>query len=98
MVKLKTEDIYKELLSIGERDGEEAARKFLAEHLSEFPEDIQGKVTLAFFEEALQNSLGEKKQVVKVVEEALNTIEKIQKDKNALQDKLKILKIKESLK
>ena len=41
---------FSEVVALGDED---AARKFLADNLKKFPQDVQDKIISAFFQEAL---------------------------------------------
>lgn len=61
----KFDELYSEFQKIVASGDEATARKFLTDHMTEFPEDIQGKIALAFLEEGLQKRNDDAKRIVK---------------------------------
>jgi len=83
------EDLYKEFMVFVEKNDEEGARKFLIDNLQKFPEDVQDKLTFAFFEEALMKEAEGKKEIAEMQKQGLEAISQIEKAKKILKDKEK---------
>ncbi|MBI2631286.1 hypothetical protein HYW73_03700 [Candidatus Nomurabacteria bacterium] len=83
------ENLYSEFLGYAERNDEAGARKFLIDNLQKFPEDIQDKITFAFFEEALQGETAGVKEIALMQKEGLEAMNQIDKAKKILEDKIK---------
>jgi len=72
---------------------EEGARRFLIDNFAKFPEEVQEKLTFAFFEEALKGKVG----VAKMREAGIDAIDQIDKAKGILEDKAKIESLRSDL-
>ena len=55
--------LYEQFRQVVLSGAEDEAKKFLADHLKEFPEKMQGEILLAFFEEGLSKTLEDKKKI-----------------------------------
>ncbi|MDD5068555.1 MAG: hypothetical protein PHS53_04050 [Candidatus Pacebacteria bacterium] len=97
MSEKKLGELYKKFLAVANTEGEDAARKFLTDHFSDFPEDIQSKITSAFFEESLQDEALEKKQITGIQTEALDAMSQLEKMKRVLEDALRIKNLQSEL-
>ena len=73
-----------------DKDDEQGARSFLIDNLQKFPEDIQDKLTLTFFEEALTKKTEGIKEIAQMQKEGLDAMSQIDKAKKILEDKKKI--------
>lgn len=90
-------DIFAEFQSVLDKGNEAEARQFLADNLLRFPEDVQEKITFAFFEEALSNQVTEMEGVKKVEKEASELFTSITKEKKELENEIKVQDIKKDL-
>lgn len=72
-----------------EKNDEEGAKKFLLDNFQKFPEDVQDKLTLAFFEEALMGGAENATAIAEMQKEGLNAMNQISKAKRILEDKKK---------
>ena len=73
-----------------ESGNEERARKFLAEHLKEFPEDIQAEIAFSFLEEGVEETAAMVASESNLEREATDYARMLQKVKRVLEDKLKV--------
>ncbi len=80
-----------------EKDDEAGARKFLVDNLQKFPEEMQEKLTFAFFEEALMDKTKGMKEIAEMQKEGLEAMGKIDKAKKNLEDQIKIKNLKDKL-
>jgi len=90
-------DLYNEFLVYVNNDDEAGARKFLIDNLQKFPEEVQDKLTFAFFEEALMNDTKGIKEVANMQKEGLEAMSQIDKAKKILEDKIKIKDLRSKL-
>jgi len=91
------QDLYSEFLTYVERDDEAGARKFLIDNLSKFPEEVQDKLTFAFFEDALRHDLEGTPELAEMQKEGLEAMNQIDKAKKILEDKIKIANLRSKL-
>src|SRR3989338_9108143 len=82
-------DLYNEFLAYADKGDEACARKFLLDNLQKFPDDVQGKLTFAFFEEALNNATEGMDDVAGMQKEGIDALNQIAKAKKVLEDKIK---------
>ncbi len=92
-----TNSLYNEFARLVELGDEAKVRQFVVDHFQEFPEDIQGKLTLAFFEEALSNEAETTGSVSSIKDAGASALQDMVKIKGELEDKLKVINIKEDL-
>lgn len=90
-------DLYNEFLVYVNKDDEAGARAFLIDNLQKFPEEVQGKLTFAFFEEALMDKTKGIKDIAEIQREGLEAMSQIDKAKKILEDKIKIEDLRSSL-
>ena len=91
------EDLYKEFMVYVDKDDEEGARKFLLDNFQKFPEDIQDKLTFAFFEEALLDETKGMKDIADMQKQGLEALSQIDKVRKILEDKKKIEDLRSNL-
>ncbi len=91
------EDLYNQFLVYVNKDDEQGARKFLIDNLQKFPEDIQEKLTFAFFEEALMKETEGRKDIAEMQKGGLEAMSQIDKAKKVLEDKRKVEDLRSSL-
>lgn len=89
--------LYDEFMVYVNKDDEQGARKFLVDNLKKFPEDIQDKLTFAFFEEAMMNETKGIKEVAQMQEQGLDAMSQIDKAKKILEEKKKIEDLRHNL-
>jgi hypothetical protein len=85
---------FREILDTGT---EEQAQKFLTDHMGEFPEDMQQTITLALFENGLNEAAESQVAVDNFKQEGIEIIDELEKGKRILDDKLKILDLQEKI-
>jgi hypothetical protein len=90
-------NLYNEFLTYVDKDDEAGARKFLIDNLTKFPEEVQEKLTFAFFEEALMNDVKTMQAVTEMQKEGLEAMSQIDKAKKVLEDQLKIKDLRDKL-
>ncbi len=78
--------------------GDEAqARKFIIDHLKEFPEKMQDSLTVAFLEEALAKKNAEDNFLLEFQKEGVSTLDTLEKAKQDLEKSSKLAEIKENI-
>ncbi|MFA6077005.1 MAG: hypothetical protein WC735_02935 [Candidatus Paceibacterota bacterium] len=90
-------DLYNEFLGYVNKDDEAGARKFLVDNLQKFPEEVQEKLTFAFFEEALMSEVKGVKEIAEMQKQGLEAMSQIDKAKKILEDQAKIKDLKAKL-
>lgn len=90
-------DLYNEFLTYVNKDDEAGARKFLTDNFKKFPQEVQDKLTFAFFEEALTNETEGMEEISELQKEGLEALSQIDKVKKIIADKLKIKDLKSKL-
>ncbi len=70
--------LYNDLQQVIAGGNEEAIKKFVMDHITEFPEDVQGKLMLGFFEEGLNKANDDKKLVNDFQNDCLKTIRELE--------------------
>jgi hypothetical protein len=97
MANRTLEELYNEVLNIGESGGEQAAKDFIIKNLNEFPEEEKNSIIVAFVEEALTEQKEGGDAVAAFQQEGLAKFKEMVAEKKMLEDKDKMLEIKESL-
>jgi hypothetical protein len=82
-------DLYNEFISYTDKNDEQGARDFLVNNLQKFPEDVQDRLTFIFFEEAIKNEAEKIENIASMQKQGLDTINRIDKIKKILEDKIK---------
>ena len=67
-----------QLRTLVENGTEEEVRAFIAQHLSEFPEDFQKEITVALFREALQEEIRERDAIIEIKQKVVEVIDAIE--------------------
>ena len=93
----KTEELYNGLQAILERGSEEEARAFIDAHANEFPEEVQQKIALALFEEALEESSAARALRNDLQKQGLDAVARLDSGQRSLEDQMKIKELKEKL-
>jgi len=91
------EHLQKEFIKLLKEGDEQAARRFLVEHLKEFPQETQDAIIMSFVEEALGKSAEEAKLIADFQESGLREIDELEKSKQQLEEKKKMIELKESM-
>lgn len=90
-------DLYNEFLVYVNKGDEAGARKFLLDNFKKFPEEVQDKLTFAFFEEALIDKAKGIKDTAEIQKQGLEAMSQIEKAKKVLEDQIKIKDLKVKL-
>jgi len=90
-------DLYNKFLVYVNKNDEQGARAFLIDNLQKFPEEIQDKLTFAFFEEALMDETKGIKDTAEMQKQGLDAMSQIDKAKKILEDKIKIENLRSNL-
>ncbi|MDE2188738.1 MAG: hypothetical protein KGJ35_03370 [Patescibacteria group bacterium] len=90
--------IIEEFMKLVDGGDEAAAKTFLADHINEFPEDVQKKITAAFFWDALAQKSDEIEQRAAVQKALLAEFADLEKAEKQLGDARKAEEIKSDLK
>lgn len=89
--------LYDEFRELTEKGDETNARQFLIDHFAEFPEDVQGDIVVAFFEEAITDTSKETEALDKIREDTLEEVKAMEKLKRVLEDRLKVLELESKI-
>jgi len=90
-------DLHTQLQALLEQGDEEAARKFIDDHVNEFSPDAQQKIALALFEEALDEEAAVRAVRDNVQEQGLRAAAILDSGLKNLEDQIKITEIREKL-
>ena len=91
------DNLYKDFMALVDRGDEKGAREFLVSHLKEFPQETQDAIIMAFVEEALGKGAEEAKLIADFQKQGLEALDELEKSKQELEAKKKMLEIKESI-
>ena len=91
-------ELYNQFMVYAEKGDEQGARNFLIDNLEKFPEDLQEKITFAFFEEAMQKEAQGDQAIAELQKQGLDAISQIDKAKKILEDKIKERDLRTKLK
>lgn len=94
---MQTEELYANLSKLMEGDDQEAIKKFLIEHIKDFPERDQEDILAAFLEDALDKEKTEDEALLDFQGKAIALFKKLEAEKAALEKQDKLLEIKESI-
>ncbi len=89
--------LYEEFLRIAESGDEDAAKKFFADHVNEFPEETREEILFAFMEEALLKKADSITGSATVKQGGVETIEALIKAKKDLENDARIDELQNSL-
>ncbi len=89
--------LYNKLVELFEAGDEKAAKSFLAQHVKEFPEDIQKKIIFALFEDALETKVDTDARIAEIQQEGIDSIKSIEDKENTFKDKQKVSKLRSLL-
>jgi hypothetical protein len=91
------ENLYDQFMVYVDKGDEEGAKKFLIDNLQKFPEDVQDKITFAFFEEAIKSEAEDIKNIGEMQREGLDAMGKIDKAKKILEDQKRVEDLRSGL-
>lgn len=89
--------LYNQFLDLLKRGTEQEARRFLIDHFSDFPKDVQGEITAAFFQEGLDRLATEKKLIGEFQDETIQFMHAMDRLKRIVEDKKKLLELEEKI-
>ena len=90
MDQIVLQKLHNEFDSLMERGDENAARQFLVDHFSEFPEDAQAELISVLFEEALAREKESVGALAGAEQELASDLDTLSKAQRILEDKLKV--------
>lgn len=90
--------LYNEFRSLAAAGDEAAARQFLLQHRAEFPEEVQDRIALLLLEQGVSEAAEEAASERAAQEEVAGGIQTLERNRRALEDKLKALDLTERLK
>ena len=90
-------NLYNEFVELTQKGDMEAAKDFLNLHYKDFPQELQDKITFAFFEESLVNESNKVMAVNEVQKQGLEAMDAIEKAKKAMEEQAKILDLQDDL-
>lgn len=90
-------DLYNKFLAYIEKDDEQGARTFLIDNLQKFPEEVQDKLTFAFFEEALMDTTKGIKDIAEMQKQGIDAMSQIDKAKKILEENAKVEELRGKL-
>jgi hypothetical protein len=97
MADVSSENIYDEFLKVADAGDELAAKDFLITYLKLFPEKEKTEIIAAFFDDAVKNGAADAIAVSDFQKQALETVDGLGVMKKKLEDKDKLLQIKETI-
>lgn len=89
--------LYQQFKDVAAAGNEEDARKFLIDHLNEFPEDVKNGITLALFEDALNEASAQESAEANLKQESIDVMNALEQSMRILDDKLKVLDMQEKI-
>ncbi len=90
-------ELYDQFLQIARAGDEEAAKKFLADHLNEFPEETRNEILFAFYEQAVLKQADEVATDVAMKQEGLEALTVLEKAQKDIDNEIRIEELKEGL-
>lgn len=90
-------NLYTEFFEVADRGDEQEAKDFLLRNLKRFPQDVQDAIITAFFEDALKKSADDSRVVAEFQKDGLQAAGDLERLKDELRKKAKLLEIKESI-
>jgi hypothetical protein len=76
-MNMTKDELLKEMEHVLETQGEQALEKFTLEHFTELPEDVQGKVLLGYYSQAIEKEAGEA-AIAELQKEGLEALEELE--------------------
>ena len=92
-----SQNLRHEFAQLLKRGDEEAARRFLLEHLKEFPQDTQDAITIAFLEDALSQSANGNKTMANFRAQGMAILETLGEAKEEAEKQAKLVEIKKGI-
>lgn len=77
---MTNEELLKEMERLAASGDEQALKAFMFERFKEFPEEVQGKILMAFYQEGLEKEAGEA-AIAQIQNQGLEALEKIEEIK-----------------
>ena len=90
-------ELYTKLNALIETGDETAVRRFLIDHLKEFPEDLQKRIIFETFAEALYKKVEIETNIAQIKEEGVQAIKEIEKVEGKLKDQQKLAELRANL-
>ena len=90
-------ELYQEFCTVMQTKTPQEAQSFLVAHFMELPESVQEEVVMLLFEEGLQDAAQTEKIIGEFQSQGLEITGLLQKIKKMLDDKLKVMDVKESI-
>ena len=90
-------ELYTKLNALIETGDETAVRRFLIDHLKEFPEDLQKRIIFETFAEALDKKVEIETNIAQIKEEGVQAIKEIEKVEGKLKDQQKLAELRANL-
>lgn len=97
MADISSKNIYDEFLKVADAGDEKASRDFLITYLKLFPEKEKAEIIAAFFEDAVKDDAGDITTIADFQKQALDAVEGLGIMKKKLEEKDKLLQIKETI-
>jgi len=89
--------LYSRLTELVDAGDEVVVRKFLAEHIKEFPLDVQKKIAFEFFADALDTTVEREEKSSQIKSDGVEAIKNIEKLESNLKDSQRLDSVKKSL-
>lgn len=89
--------MYQKLEGLLREGAEEEARRFITEHINEFPEEDRNDIIFTLFEEGLLKVAQEREAIDQVQQEGLEMAQALKEARRKAQDKLKVIGLEERL-
>jgi hypothetical protein len=84
-MKHSLEDFYDSLLTFAQHDDEKGAQKYIQEHFSELPEDVQGELLTRLYFRAAEDEVEEAATLGVIQERGIEAIEALEAIKKKLE-------------
>ena len=97
MADISSENIYDEFLKVADAGDERSSKDFLITYLKLFPEKEKAEIVAAFFEDAVKDSAADAAVVADFQKKTLETVDGLGAMKKKLEEKDKLLQIKETI-
>ncbi|MEK7099463.1 MAG: hypothetical protein AAB916_03005 [Patescibacteria group bacterium] len=91
-------DLYRQFTDVLQNGTEQDARKFLVDHFSELPEEVQEAVAFQFFREGLAQAAAHQDGIAELRKEGINAMGRLKEAKRILEDKLKLMELEGNIK
>lgn len=90
-------ELYDQFRQISETGDEEAAKKFLEQHLNEFPEETRDEILFALFEDSLVQQANAVNENTLLKEHGIAALDTLQSAKKELENDLRVEELKDTL-